>query len=64
MVNEWNLGTLSIQLTNLKYTPTVLVEVDGVEWLFTIDTGASVCLIQPRISHAKITATNIATKAI
>jgi hypothetical protein len=53
-------GTFSVPLSMATRTPTVLVEVDGIDRQFIIDTGATASLIQPGISQGKITATNIA----
>jgi hypothetical protein len=51
-------GTFSVPLSTAIDIPMVLVEVDGVQRPFIIDTGASVCLIEPDILDAETTATN------
>jgi hypothetical protein len=54
-----NVGSFSVPLSTAIDIPTVLVELDGVQRPFIIDTGAAVCLIEPGISDAETTATDI-----
>jgi hypothetical protein len=51
---------LSTKLCTTTGAPTVTVLLEGVVRRFIIDTGSSITLIQPGISRAKITRTDIA----
>jgi sugar/nucleoside kinase (ribokinase family) len=59
-----NVSTFSVPLSTTIDIPTVLVELDGVQRPFIIDTGGAVCLIEPGISDAETTTTNIVPVAI
>jgi hypothetical protein len=57
-------STFSVQLRDATHAPTVLVELEGIQRSFLIDTGATISLIKSGISLVKIAATNTTVRGL
>jgi hypothetical protein len=63
-ISKKPVSTFSVQLRNATRSPTVLVELEGIQRSFLIDTGATISLIKSGISRVKIAATNTTVRGL
>jgi hypothetical protein len=63
-ISKKPVSTFSVQLRNATRSPTVLVELEGIQRSLLVDTGATISLIRSGISRVKIAKTNTTVRGV